>query len=107
LWFIRLLPPGAFLLCVPGGGSGRRHSKAPVLAPRAIEEKGGASMRTILTRSKVGKGQLVLAVVLLLGVLVMAYGYFQHSKAGIYIGAAVIVAGVLNGIVQMIGRGDM
>jgi hypothetical protein len=51
------------------------------------------------------KGQLALAGVLLLGVVVMGYGFFQQNKIGLYVGLLVIVAGVLSGVVQIVSRG--
>lgn len=62
-------------------------------------------MRTTRTRSNVSWGQLGLATVLLLGVLVIAYGYFQQSKAGLYVGLVLTAAGVLNGVIQIVIRG--
>lgn len=70
-------------------------------------------MRTSVNRSSrtsrrgiSSKGQLALAGVLLLGVFVMGYSYFQQNKIGFYVGLLVIVAGVLNGVVQIVLRGN-
>jgi len=62
-------------------------------------------MRTTLKRSRATKGQLYLAVVLLLGLLLVGYGYFQESKIGLWIGLLVIVAGVLKGVMHIVTRG--
>ena len=56
-------------------------------------------------RAIASKGQLALAGVLLLGVVVMGYGFFQQNKIGLYVGLLVIVAGVLSGVVQIVSRG--
>jgi len=71
----------------------------------------GASMRTTFKKTSptfrpgvVNKGQLGVAAVLLLGVIVLGYGYFQHSRAGSYVGLAVILVGVLNGVIQILVR---
>lgn len=57
-------------------------------------------------RGGVGKGWIVVASVLLVGVMVMGYGYFQQSEAGLYAGVAVIVAGVVTGLVRLLSRGE-
>ncbi len=66
-------------------------------------------MKTILHKSSsmfrpgvVSHGMLAVAGGLLFGVMVMGYGYFHQNKIGLYVGLAVIVAGVLNGIVQIL-----
>lgn len=73
----------------------------------------GWSMRTSENRPSrasrrgiASKGQLALAGILLLGVIVMGYGYFQQNEIGFYIGLVVVVAGVLNGVVQIVLRGN-
>lgn len=61
-------------------------------------------MRTEPNRKKVTAKHLVIAVVLLLGIMVLAYGYFYESKIGLYVGLLVTAAGVLVGILQIILR---
>jgi hypothetical protein len=61
-------------------------------------------MRTEHNRKKVTAKHLVIAVVLLLGIIVLAYGYFYESKIGLYVGLLVTAAGVLVGVLQMIIR---
>lgn len=51
---------------------------------------------------KVSPGQLVVAGVLLIGLLVLSYGYFQQNTVGFYMGLLLIVAGVLNGVVLLV-----
>jgi len=58
----------------------------------------------ILKRGVVSRGELAVAGVLLVGVTVLWYGYFQQNKIGLYVGLAVILAGVLNGIVRILSR---
>lgn len=50
---------------------------------------------------------LVVATVLLAGVLLLAYGYFQHNHAVLIAGLVVTGAGVLNGVVRLVARGRM
>ncbi len=64
----------------------------------------GEIMRTEPNRKKVTAKHLVIAVVLLLGIMVLAYGYFYESKIGLYVGLLVTAAGVLVGILQIILR---
>jgi hypothetical protein len=45
-----------------------------------------------------------MATTLMLGVLILAYGVFSHSRVGLYAGLAVTAAGVLVGVVQMLTR---
>jgi hypothetical membrane protein len=63
-------------------------------------------MRTEPNRKKVTAKYVANAGVLLLGILVLAYGHFNASKIGLYVGLLVIVAGVLVGVLQMILRGS-
>ena len=51
-------------------------------------------------------GQLAVAGVLLVGVIVMAYGYLHETKIGLYLGLVLVVAGVLTGVVHILGRGN-
>ncbi len=57
-------------------------------------------------RSFVRGGQLVVACVLLVGVIVLAYGYFEQNNVGIFVGLAVILAGVLNDLVRILTHGN-
>jgi membrane protein YdbS with pleckstrin-like domain len=41
---------------------------------------------------------VVLGVVLLCGVLSMAYGFYQNSQTALYVGLAVTILGALDGI---------
>jgi len=59
----------------------------------------------ISERGVVSRGQLAAAGVLLVGVIVLGYGYFQQNKIGLYGGLAVTLAGALNGLVQILTRG--
>jgi hypothetical protein len=61
-------------------------------------------VRTTLPNSNVTKSQLGMAIVVLIGILVVAYGYFRQSKAGLYVGLLVTVAGVLYGVIQIVTR---
>lgn len=54
----------------------------------------------------VNKGRLVVAVILLFGLIVLGYGYFQHIKIAFYVGLAVTLAGVLNGVIQIVARSN-
>lgn len=42
---------------------------------------------------------VVIGVILLFGVLSMAYGYFQDNQLMLYVGLAVTALGALNGII--------
>ena len=53
----------------------------------------------------VSAGHLAVASVLLVGILVMGYGYFERNTFALYVGLAVILAGVLNGLVRILRRG--
>lgn len=55
-------------------------------------------------RVVISKGQLAVAGVLLVGVIVLGYGYFQLNKVGFYLGLIVILAGVLNGLMHIMTR---
>jgi hypothetical protein len=66
----------------------------------------GKIMRTEPNREKVTAKHLVIAVVLLLGIMVLAYGFFYESKIGLYVGLLLTAAGVLVSILQIILRGN-
>jgi len=55
-------------------------------------------------QNPVPRGHIVLAIVLFIGVLILAFGYYQQNRIGFYLGLFVIIAGVLNGIVHIILR---
>jgi uncharacterized membrane protein HdeD (DUF308 family) len=61
-------------------------------------------MREEHERSAVPTGYIVLALLLLIGVLAVGFGYFSGRTAVLYAGVAVIVAGVVSGIVAITGR---
>ena len=61
-------------------------------------------MRTEPNREKVTAKYVAIAVVLLLGIMVLAYGYFYESKIGLYVGLLLTAAGVLVGVLQMVIR---
>jgi hypothetical protein len=57
------------------------------------------------SRTNEGTGGWVgLAILLLVGVLLVGYGFLQNSRVGLYAGVLVIVAGVLCGVVRIISR---
>jgi hypothetical protein len=57
-------------------------------------------------RRNATRGEIGVAVVLLLGVLALAYGYFQQSKIGFYGGLVVTAAGVLISVLRIVMRGN-
>ena len=61
-------------------------------------------MRTEPNRKKVTAKYVAITVVLLLGIMVLAYGYFYGSKIGLYVGLLLTTAGVLVGVLQMVIR---
>ncbi|RMF99868.1 MAG: hypothetical protein D6741_07740, partial [Planctomycetota bacterium] len=54
----------------------------------------------------VSKRRLAIAALLLVGVTVLGYGYFDHSRIGLFVGLVVVLAGVLNGIIQIVSSDD-
>jgi uncharacterized membrane protein len=54
--------------------------------------------RQIRLRNRIPARSVVVAVILLVGVLSMAYGYYQNSHAMVYVGLVITFAGALNGI---------
>ena len=54
---------------------------------------------------KVPTSSVVLGVVLLAGILISTYGYFQHSEIPLIIGLVVIGGGVLRGILGIAIKG--
>ena len=61
-------------------------------------------MRTEHNRKKVTAKYVIIAAVLLLGIMVLTYGYFNENKIGLYVGLLVTAAGVLVGVLQIILR---
>jgi len=49
--------------------------------------------------------QLGLTVVLLVGVLTIAYGYSHPSRIAVYAGLLLTVGGVITGIIRIVARG--
>ncbi len=52
----------------------------------------------------VSHGQLGVAALLLVGVILLGYGSFQQSWVALYVGVAVVLAGVLGGMIQVVVR---
>ena len=52
----------------------------------------------------VSHGQLGVAALLLVGVILLGYGYFQQSWVALYVGVAVVLAGVLSAVIQIVVR---
>jgi hypothetical protein len=59
---------------------------------------------TSLMQHRVGAGLVWTAVVLLVGIAVLAAGYYMGSRVAFYIGAVVTLSGVLTGIRQVVLR---
>lgn len=57
-----------------------------------------------ISKPGVSKAQLATAALLFVGVMVLGYGYFQQSRVGLFVGLLVVLAGVLNGIIQIVLR---
>jgi protein-S-isoprenylcysteine O-methyltransferase Ste14 len=57
------------------------------------------------TQGKVSTGFIVTAVVLLLGIVVLAVGHFSCNRPAFYAGLLITVAGALVGIQQFIAHG--
>ncbi len=55
--------------------------------------------RQIRLRNKIPARSVVVAVVLLVGVLSMAYGYYQNSLVMVYLGLSITIVGALNGFI--------
>ena len=56
------------------------------------------------SQDRVGKGLIVMACVLLLGIVVLAVGHFSGNRIAFYAGLLVILAGVITGIQQLVVR---
>jgi hypothetical protein len=48
--------------------------------------------------------ELSIAALLLVGILIVAYGYFQHTKVALYAGLLVTAVGVMLGVVRIVAR---
>ena len=53
------------------------------------------------------KGLIWIASVLLLGIVVLAVGYFTGNRIAFYVGILVTLAGVFTGIQQIVVRGHI
>lgn len=56
-------------------------------------------------RSRVGGSAVGIAAVLLLGVLVLAYGQFAGSRAAFWAGTLITLSGVLSGVLRIVVHG--
>ena len=56
----------------------------------------------ILKPVPVQKTWIFLAVVLLVGILVIAYGYYQESKLVLYLGLTITLIGVISGVFRIV-----
>ncbi len=54
--------------------------------------------------AKVQTRFVVLGAVLFIGVLLLAFGHYQHSSLLLVSGLIVIGAGVLNGVIRIVGH---
>jgi hypothetical protein len=45
---------------------------------------------------------IFLAVVLLVGILVIAYGYYEESKLVLYLGLTITLIGVISGVLRIV-----
>ncbi len=55
--------------------------------------------------SKSGPGYLIMSIILLIGILMIAFGFFRQERTTLIIGLIITVAGVLNGILMIVIRG--
>jgi len=62
-------------------------------------------MGSTIGGSGITRGQLGTATVVLIGVLMLTYGYFHPSKIGLYAGLFVTAAGVMMGVLQVVIHG--
>jgi hypothetical protein len=61
---------------------------------------------TSLMQHRVGAGLIWTAAVLLVGIVVLAAGYYTGSRVAFYLGAVVTLAGVLSGIRLVVLRDE-
>jgi membrane protein YdbS with pleckstrin-like domain len=45
---------------------------------------------------------IFLALILLVGILMIAYGYYQESKLVLYLGLTITLIGVINGVFRIV-----
>jgi len=50
----------------------------------------------------VEKAWIFLAVVLLVGISVIAYGYYEESKLVLYLGLTITLIGVISGVLRIV-----
>ena len=50
----------------------------------------------------VEKAWIFLAAVLLVGILVIAYGYYEESKLVLYLGLTITLIGVISGVFRIV-----
>jgi hypothetical protein len=62
----------------------------------------GVRVRSSSTNAIVTTSQIVNTVVLLLGILWVAFGYYGANEAALFAGLIVTAAGVLNGVMRII-----
>jgi hypothetical protein len=55
-----------------------------------------------LKPAPVQKNWIFLAVVLLVGILLTAYGYYQESKIVLYLGLTITLIGVISGVFRIV-----
>ncbi len=63
-------------------------------------------MRPAIGAERVTRSQLGLAVVLLVGVLAIAYGYIHPSKIAFYAGLFLMVGGIITGLARSVTHGS-
>jgi hypothetical protein len=62
-------------------------------------------MPQVIRAERVTRGRLGLAVVLLIGVLTIAYGYYRPSRVAEYAGLLLTLVGIIMGVVAIVIRG--
>ncbi len=58
------------------------------------------------TQSPVDKGMISIASVLLLGIVVLAAGYFSGHRVPFYAGVLITLSGIITGIQRLIVQGE-
>ena len=58
------------------------------------------------TQKPVDTGMIIIASVLLLGIVLLATGFFSGNKIAFYVGILITLAGVLTGIQRLIVHGQ-
>ncbi len=71
---------------------------------RFLAQLGRIAMQHTRRLAKVETRFVVLGAVLLIGVLLLAFGHYQHSTLSLVSGLFVIGAGVLNGVIRIVGH---